>query len=218
MVVGEYRSIPFPPIKLDKIVNYIFYIGERGVVGVEELRERGLEIGRGRGDITRFLHWLGIIYVDGGNKVHLTARGRMLLELVTSIGVGAMHVPLYLFVKPYRVVVDELSARGSVTMELVRDLTPSLNTVSRRSLIRLIVDVGVAGENGRELVYLGDPVKRGLAKCLGDPPTANDVVRCIPVKVDECIVQVSGTATHRYVKIDLDCATNNIYASFRHAD
>ena len=218
MAVGEFRSIPFPPIKLERIINYIFYIGERGVVRVEELRVKGLEIGRGRGDITRFLQWLGIIRIDGNGEVILSGRGRVLLELAATMGVSAMHVPLYLFVKPYRVVVDELAAEGSLRMDVIRDLTPSLNTVSRRSLIRLLVDVGVAGERGRELVYLGDPVRRGIANCLGVSPAESDVARCVPVKVDGCVARLSGIGPRRFVKVDLDCVISNIYARFTHVD
>jgi hypothetical protein len=74
VVVTVQRSITFPPIKLKRIDEYVLYVA-RNNASLEELRERGLEIGRGRGDISRFLERLKVVEVVNG-VVALTPLGR----------------------------------------------------------------------------------------------------------------------------------------------
>ena len=40
------RSIPIPRIKIERILNYIDYVGSRGEVTTEELKNRNLDFGR----------------------------------------------------------------------------------------------------------------------------------------------------------------------------
>ncbi len=62
MVVTVQRSITFPPIRLRRIDEYVMYIARRNAT-LNDLRESGLEIGRGKGDITRFLERVKVVEV-----------------------------------------------------------------------------------------------------------------------------------------------------------
>jgi len=216
-VIGRFRSIPFPPISLRKILDYLRYVGERGVVAVLELRSRGLDIGKGRGDITRFLAWLGMISVVDGS-VSLTSRGRALLELSVSLGLSAFHAPLYSIVEPYRKLIDSVADNGRVPLSDVEHLLSDLNSVARKTVIRFGIDVGAISVDGSSIIYVGDPIHSSVSKCLGDSPTISDIPRCIPVDVDGCISVVSRVASTSVIRVDVDCVVSHIYSLFRHVE
>ncbi|MFP3491374.1 MAG: hypothetical protein RXN86_01225, partial [Vulcanisaeta sp.] len=69
------RSIPIPRIGLNKLINYIVFVGENPGINCSAIRDRGLDIGKGRGDITRFFQRIGIVSVDNECNVKLTDIG-----------------------------------------------------------------------------------------------------------------------------------------------
>jgi len=217
VVVGVFRSVPFPPISISRIVEYIRYVGERGYVSVSELKDKGIEIGKGRGDITRFLTWLGIVG-DSNQGIYLTNLGRVLLELVEAIGVSAFHAPLYVMVQPYRSLIDYVASNGQVNVSGIESVLGMLNRVARKTVIRFGIDTGAISMIGDTVRYLGDPVKNGLSRCLGNHPSMNDVARCLPSSIDmsNCITTISRVASSRVLSIDVDCVVNHIYALFNH--
>ncbi|NPA22812.1 MAG: hypothetical protein GXO23_00740 [Crenarchaeota archaeon] len=175
------KSIPFPPIKLEKIIKYLSYINERPV-NITELKNNKIDFGRGRGDITRFLVQIELVDVEN-SKVKLTDRGRTLLKFVRD------DRPTFLFkilfnnymidkVLTYRVLIDtirELQSSNinelySIANSRLRELSPSLwiNKVAYRSLISLATDLEVIERRGESLTYVGQvtKIRELVTKCV----------------------------------------------------
>jgi hypothetical protein len=150
------RSIPIPRIGLSKLINYILFVGENPGVNCSTVRSNGLDIGKGRGDITRFFERIGIITVDDECNIELTEMGRVLFNALNTdlyLAKILMHLLLYSELPHYRLLIDTVSKEGSMDIKELRDrvnqrmreLSPTawLNDVAFKALIGLAVDLDV---------------------------------------------------------------------------
>ncbi len=156
MVVTVQRSITFPPIKLKRIDEYVLYVA-RNNASLEELRERGLEIGRGRGDISRFLERLKVVEVVNG-VVALTPLGRALVSLRELLGPAVYHALFYQGVPQYRLLIDAVRDAGNIGVEELH--------VAVNDRLSKILPTAVAQQGGVKtlLQKAEDPRRREEAK------------------------------------------------------
>ncbi|WP_054857983.1 hypothetical protein [Vulcanisaeta sp. JCM 16159] len=109
------RSIPIPRISLEKLINYILSIGENPGIDCSTLKDRGLDIGKGRGDITRFFQRIGVIEVYGDCNIRLTDTGNMLyraLNMDLTLSKMLFHLILYRELPHYRLLINLISEEG----------------------------------------------------------------------------------------------------------
>lgn len=216
------RSVTFPPIGLKKIDEYVTYVARRAAM-LAELRERGLEIGRGRGDITRFLERVGAVQYDGA-CVRLTSVGALLVSLKESLGLPAYHALLYQRVPQYRVVVDVAAERLEVgaedlyaaANERISKLSSSawLNRVAFRALVRLAEDAGAISRQRSLIRFQGDPVVRAVLdycerRCL-------KIGREFYAGVGEVLVSECSRIEppHDMYRVDVSCVVRSVYGAF----
>ncbi len=174
------KSIPFPPIRLEKIVNYLLYVKDR-LVNTQELKDCKIDFGRGRGDITRFLHQIGIVEFEN-NKIKLSNIGKTLTMFLKDDKPSIMFKILfnnYMIDKvlTYRVLINTLKEVGKIDIEnlylilndKLRNISPSLwiNKVAYRSLIMLAQDLEVIEKRSNMLIYVGhcDKVRTIVELC-----------------------------------------------------
>lgn len=165
------RSIPFPPIRLERIERYLQFLVQRGSATIDELKEEQLDFGKGKGDITRFLERLGLVAVSG-KAVTPTKSAYDLLTAYKLVGPAAFHPVLRAALTQYRILAELLEERRAVKPEellealnkRLSEISPSgwVNNVAFKSLVALAVDVGLAKKDGKLLVYAGDPIARAL--------------------------------------------------------
>ncbi len=163
------KSIPFPPIKLDRILRYLTYVNGRGEVSVEELKRLNIDFGRGRGDITRFLNSIGLIELRN-NKVKLTGKGRILSRYCRESNCSTMFKILfnnYLCdrVLSYRVLRDVVEKIKVVDIEElynklnlhIRKVVPNawINKVAYRSLLTIMINLELIERVNKQIVYIG---------------------------------------------------------------
>ncbi|NPB00213.1 MAG: hypothetical protein GXO10_02465 [Crenarchaeota archaeon] len=161
------KSIPFPPTRLEKIVNYLLYIKDKPV-SVQELKERKVDFGRGRGDITRFLSQIGLIEIEN-SKVRLSRLGKVLVEFVRDNRPSIMFKILfnnYMIdrVLTYRILIDTLRDIGrarfedlyTIVNDVLKKTSPSLwiNKVAYRSLVTLALDLEIVEKRSNILIYV----------------------------------------------------------------
>ncbi|MGC8973940.1 MAG: hypothetical protein ACP5KY_07010 [Thermoproteus sp.] len=206
------RSIPFPPIRLDRLVKYLQAVVQRGSISLEELKKEGLDFGKGRGDITRFLERLGLVTVSGKN-VAPTKLAYEVLSIYRSIGPAVFH-PLFNSALPqYRLFAELIESMRTATPEELHgalnkrlsEITPSgwINNVAFKSLLAIAVDIGVVKKEGRYVVYVGDPVARAFASngpVIGGAAYVEDV----PEWLRECSKQQRPLGI---AQLDPECAS-----------
>ncbi len=174
MVLGSQRSIPFPRIRIDKLVDYLKSVAE-GRLSVDELKERGLDFGKGKGDLTRFFERLGVVKVDDG-YVELTDIGHRLVELLDVKGAFAIHELLLSNIPQYEALVKVLKALGragedelmaKVNDEVKRQYPSTwVNKVALRAMLGILKDLGIVAKKGGEYVYLGGVEAGSVNECL----------------------------------------------------
>jgi len=157
------RSIPFPRIGVDKLIGYLTYIKDNGPVEVGELKEAGLDFGKGRGDITRFFEKLGLVAVQG-NLVSLTGEGEKLVDRVREYGIRVLHEYLFNELPQYRLLVSVLRELGSASEdELLSNLNKRLadefpaawvNRVALRSMLGILQDLGMVVKVNGAVTYI----------------------------------------------------------------
>ncbi len=162
-MLGIQRSIPIPRIGIDKLINYIITVGENPGINCSTLRSKGLDIGKGRGDITRFFARIGIVRVGEDCSVALTEVGQGIYRALIRdvyLGKSLLHLVLYSELPHYRLLMDLVAMEGEVGVddlfkkvnERVRELSPSawINEVAFKALLGLGKDLGVINvSNGR---------------------------------------------------------------------
>ncbi|ABW02587.1 hypothetical protein [Caldivirga maquilingensis] len=202
------RSIPFPRISLSRLINYLTYIKDNGIVNINDLREAGLDFGKGKGDITRFFEKLGLVTVHG-EAVSLTSRGEELVNGIKEHGVMAFHEYLLSELPQYRLLIDVLRDLGKakeddVLTELNRRIaleSPAawVNRVALRSMLGLLQDLGVVVKVNGAIAYVNndftDPLEclsrvsvqvngqylvgvRELGNCLGRVIDPSSLIEC----------------------------------------
>ena len=213
------RSITFPPIRLKKIDEYIMYVAKYRPPP-HQLKSAGLDIGRGRGDITRFLERVGV--VASGDVVELTEVGKLLVSIRESIGIAVYHALFYQRVPQYKLLVDvvkdgigELSHIHTEINKRIAIISPTawLNRVAFRTLLQIAQDLEAVKKMGNVYTYVGDPVERAVlqyltsfaAKIGADYYTSFD-----KVLFNEC----GKLGPSGLYKVDAKCIVEKIYTSF----
>lgn len=206
------RSIPFPPIRLERIVRYLQFLVQRGSVGIDELKNEGLDFGKGKGDITRFLERLGLVVVSE-KMAAPTKLTYELLSVYNLIGPAAFHPMLRLALTQYRILAELIEERRVVSQDELHEalnkklseISPSgwVNNVAFKSLVAMAIDVGLVKKDGKFLVYVGDPVAKAFAErstVIGGAAYLDDV----PEWLRECAKQQKPLGV---VQLDPECAS-----------
>lgn len=221
MVVTVQRSITFPPIKLRRIDAYVMYIARKNA-SLDELRESGLEIGRGKGDITRFLERLRVVEVING-AVTLSALGKTLVSYREWLGPAVYHALLYQRVPQYRLLIDAVKEMGGVGSEALHTavndrlsrISPTawLNKVAFKTLLQIAEDLGAVERQNGMYNFLGDPV----AKAVLEYYTKHGVKvgQSFYIQQDRVVVGECGKEEppHNLYKVDVDCVVSKIYST-----
>ncbi len=202
------RSIPFPRISLSRLINYLTYIKDNGIASINDLKESGLDFGKGKGDITRFFEKLGLVSTHG-NSVSLTSRGEELVNNIKEHGIMAFHEYLVSELPQYRLLIEVLRELGKakeddVLRELNRRIeleSPAawVNKVALRSMLGLLQDIGIVIRVNGLITYVGndptDPLEclnrvsvqingqylvgiRELGNCLGKVIDPSSLIEC----------------------------------------
>jgi hypothetical protein len=221
VVVAVQRSITFPPIRLKRIDDYLMYVARRNAT-LSDLRENGLEIGRGKGDITRFLERLKVVEVVNG-VVALTALGKTLVSLREWLGHAVYHPLLYQRVPQYRLLIDTVRERDFGVEELymaVNDrlskISPTawLNKVAFKTLLQIAEDLGTVGKRNGVYTFLGDPLVKAVAEY--HMKHGVKIGQSFYITRDKVIIWECGKEEppHNLYKVDIDCVVSKIYSLF----
>ncbi|RFA95673.1 hypothetical protein CGL51_07220 [Pyrobaculum aerophilum] len=222
MVITLQRSVTFPPIRLRRIDEYIHYVAKNAPT-LEELRERGLEIGRGRGDITRLLERIQVVEVNN-NRVSLTSAGRQLVSLREALSLSVYHALFFQRLSHYKLLVETLAElregdfenlHGAVNERLSR-ISPTawLNKVAFKTLLQIAEDVGAVEKRNGIYYYRGDPVEKAVSEYYekhGVKIGSNYYVAVDKVLVEECAKEEKP---HNLYKVDTGCTVTKIYNFF----
>lgn len=223
MVIVVQRSVTFPPIKLKRIDEYIKFVATRQPTP-SELREVGIEIGRGRGDITRFLERLGVVEQAQG-RVALTPLGRHLASLREALGVAVYHALFFQRLPQYRVMVEAVAEGREGDLETLfktvntklSAISPSvwINKVAFKTLIQIGEDVGVLEKQGSLYRYLGDPVERALVEYHEKSGVKIGYYYYVPA--DKLIVPNCGKPEppNSLYRVEILCVLESIYKAFQ---
>jgi hypothetical protein len=213
------RSITFPPIKLKRIDEYVLYVA-RNNASLEELRERGLEIGRGRGDISRFLERLKVVEVVNG-VVALTPLGRALVSLRELLGPAVYHALFYQVVPQYRLLIDAVRDAGNIGIEelhvAVNDrlskISPTawLNRVAFKTLLQIAEDLGAVKRLNGLYSFSDDPVVKAVLEHYAKHGVR--IGQSFYIQRDRVVVRECGREEppHNLYKVDVDCVVSKIY-------
>ena len=221
MVVTVQRSITFPPIRLRRIDEYVMYIARRNAT-LNDLRESGLEIGRGKGDITRFLERLKVVEVVNGVVV-LTTLGKTLVSLREWLGHAVYHPLLYQRVPQYKLLIDVVRERNIGIEELhaaVNDrllkISPTawLNKVAFKTLLQIAEDLGAVDKQGGVYVFLGDPLVNAVTEY--HMKYGVKIGQSFYITRDKVFIRECGKEEppSNLYKVDLDCVVLKIYNLF----
>ncbi len=232
MGIGITRSIPFPRIHISRIVEYINLVAASNGIDVETLKERRTDIGKGKGDITRFLEKLGVVAVKDG-KVYPTDVGRRLQSLLAAVGPPVLHRYMLARVPLYSMAVDILNRRGSLAVEeyydeINRELssvspTAWINRVAFRALLGMMGDVGFAHVRNGRVMALGDPLVANVRRCveergvkIGGETYVSlwDLRQCLYFDPPQrCYAEVEAPATIKLLRVDVECAAEAMVRS-----
>jgi hypothetical protein len=219
VVVTVQRSITFPPIKLKRIDEYVLYVA-RNNASLEELRERGLEIGRGRGDISRFLERLKVVEVVNGVAT-LTPLGRALVSLRELLGPAVYHALFYQGVPQYRLLIDAVRDAGDIGVEelhiAVNDrlskISPTawLNRVAFKTLLQIAEDLGAVKRLNGLYSFSSDPVAKAVFEHYAKHGVR--IGQSFYIQRDRVVVRECGREEppHNLYKVDVDCVVSKIY-------
>ncbi|MEM1598090.1 MAG: hypothetical protein QW598_02795 [Pyrobaculum sp.] len=216
------RSITFPPIRIDKIDEYVVYVAKHRPT-INMLREGGLEIGRGRGDITRFFERLGVVETRG-EVVELTPLGRQLVTFREAVGIAVYHALFYQRAPQYRLLVDLIREVGAVDQQQLyekanislRQVSPTawINKVAFRTLLQIAADLRAVEKDGAIYKWAADPLEEAIRNYLskvGVKIGSSYYVTFDKVIVKEC---AKTEPPHNLFRVDAECTLNKIYALF----
>ena len=207
------RSIPIPRIGLEKLMNYIIAVGEDPGIECRELRDRGLDIGKGRGDITRFFQRIGIVEVNGDCSIRLTNVGNTLYRALNrDVGLFKMlfHLVLYRELPHYRLLINTISEEGPMGIDelhksinqRMRELSPTawLNEVAFKALIGLATDLGVVDVTNGEV---GIRYTASVSECIRRAVVTIGSQRVLRIdELSNCIRQLLGNIDIRQALVN----------------
>lgn len=207
------KSIPLPPIKLERLVKYLTEVVQRSPLPLEELKARGLDFGKGRGDITRFLERLGLVKVVGKN-VYPTPASYELLSLHHLLGRAVFHPIFYSYLIQYKLIYNIIKEKNKVELNYlhkelnkhISNISPSswINDVAFKTLISFGVEIGAFEKRGGEVSFLGDPIALALANAFGGALIGGrPYVGEIPEWLSPCAKPVKPSGV---LSIDENCA------------
>ncbi|MEM1662590.1 MAG: hypothetical protein QXY12_02175 [Pyrobaculum sp.] len=222
MAITVQRSVTFPPIRLKRIDDYVLYVAKNSP-SVNQLREIGLEIGRGRGDITRFLERIGVVETGGG-VVSLTKLGGRLVSLREELGLAVYHALFYKRVPQYMYLVDSLKEAIEIKQEelynyvneKISKISPTawVNRVAFKTLSHIAEELGVVEKLNSLLRYRGDPVEASIEAYYREHGVK--IGQFFYVSLDKVIVEQCAKfeQPQSLYKIEIDCVVNKIYEIF----
>ncbi|MEZ0318725.1 MAG: hypothetical protein ABWK05_01850 [Pyrobaculum sp.] len=216
------RSITFPPIRISRIDEYVVYVAKhRPTINI--LREEGLEIGRGRGDITRFFERLGVVETRG-EAVELTSLGKQLMTFREALGSAVYHALFYQRIPQYRILIDLIKKSGAVDQQQLydqanlslRQISPTawINKVAFRTLLQIAADLRAVKKESVIYKWAADPLEEAIQNYLlkvGVKIGNNYYVSFDKVIVKEC---AKIEMPHNLFRVDAECTLNKIYALF----
>jgi len=220
MVLSIQRSITFPPIKLDRILAYLENVVEKKL-DVRQLKELGLDIGRGKGDVTRFLERIGIVQTS--ERVELTKRGLEVYSLIRQFDKSILHIVFYNTIIQYKIFIDIIKKYNNTNLEDIYNFinmelnkispTAWLNKVAFKTLVALALDLGVVAKEGGSLIYAGDPVERSVLKFFDERGVKIGDYYYVDVyhvrnPVDKC---AEVQRPQNVAKLDIKCAVSALY-------
>lgn len=211
------RSIPFPPIRLERLVKYLQLVSQRGSSPLEDLRSEGLDFGKGKGDITRFLERLGLVKTSD-KSASLTEAAYELLTLYHSLGPAIFHALFYISLVQYKILADILAERKALGLDelyeelnkRIAEISPSswVNHVAFKSLIAIAQDVGLVEKRGGQVEYRGNPLRKALSETLGGISLGGKVYSDgVPGWLTQCSKAQGPLGV---VQIDLECAERSL--------
>lgn len=216
------RSITFPPIRIAKIDKYVVYVAKHRPT-TNTLREVGLEIGRGRGDITRFFERLGIVNVRG-EVVELTPLGQYLVTFREVLGLAVYHALFYQRTPQYRILVDLVRERGAVDQQQLYEqanlrlghISPTawINKVAFRTLLQIATDLRAVEKDGAIYKWVADPLEEAIRNYMlktGVKIGNNYYMSFDKVIIKEC---VKAEPPHNLFRVDMECTLNKTYVLF----
>jgi len=214
MALNVQRSIPFPRVSLNKLLAYIEAVGDNYGLRKGDVRNKNLDIGKGKGDITRFFLRIGIVE-ENGEAIELTQHGWAIYNSI-KMGAGAKQLHSYLMnaLPQYKLLIDVLLKNGSINEdelfnllnEEIRRLSPSswINKVAFKALLGLLIDAHIVVKVGKVINYTnGDMVTR-IKTCidtnkvkLGDYYllSINKLSKCIGMQINVNDIKV-GTISN----------------------
>jgi hypothetical protein len=207
---------------LKRIDEYVMYIA-RNNPSLDELKEKGLEIGRGKGDITRFLERLRVVEVSNGLVV-LTAVGRTLVSLREWLGPAVYHALFYQRVPQYRLLIDIAREKRSIDLEelyvAVNDrlshISPSawINKVAFKTLLQIAEDLGVLRRQNGVYNFLEDPITSAVQEYYTQHGVR--IGQSFYVTQDKVTVRECGKEEppHGLYRVDISCVVVKIYNVF----
>ncbi len=204
MALNVQRSIPFPRVSLNRLLTYIEVVGDNyGSLSKDDVKNKGLDIGKGKGDITRFFLRIGIIQ-ENGNTIELTQNGWSIYNSI-KMGTGSKQLHSYLLnvLPQYKLLIDILLKNGSINEdelfdslnEEIRRLSPSswINKVAFKALLGLLMDAHIIIKVGKMINYTNGDIITRIKTCidtnkvkLGDHYllSVNKLSKCIGIQID----------------------------------
>ena len=199
------RSLPIPRIKIDKLLDYIKFVGDKGLVDVKELKESNIDFGKGKGDLTRFFLRLNIVTIQD-NKVKLTDEGLDIykkLNVDREVALKKFHEILYEKLIQYRITLDIVKTEKKILEEdlyqkvnlKIQEISPStwINRVAFKTILGLLQDLGLIVKIGREITYRGVEYIDVVEKCIRENIVEiENRVYVNLLKLSECICRVTS--------------------------
>ncbi len=169
------RSIPIPPVKLEKILNYIKYVCERDGADPEELKKAGLDFGRGIGDITRFLKNIEVVTIVQG-KVKICEQSLCKdIENVETFK-SKFHKVLYEKLPQYQIIYNIIKEKGKINIEelyteaniKISEISPSswINKVAFRTVLTFLTELGLIKKTGNTVEHISKTKLDTAIACL----------------------------------------------------
>lgn len=222
MAITVQRSVTFPPIRLRRIDEYVLYVARHRPT-LDALREGGLDIGRGRGDITRFLERIGVVEVGAG-AVSLTKLGERLVSLREALGVSVYHALFYKRVPQYMYLVDSVREAGVVGVENLHGVlnekisktspTAWVNKVAFKALLQIAEELGVLEKVEASIRYVGDPVLSSVLSFY--EKYGVKIGQFFYVSLDRVLVEYCSKfeQPQGLYRVDVECVVDKIYEFF----